>query len=185
MSRAERALKDAAKLYGADILSGLFALVFSAWLARNLRSAELSLWPVSISLGSILQALAGLAISDLLVRLVPSRLKDHQAAEAAALLRTGLAISCGAALVLTGVLVVGAKGVTSLLLHNEVDTALVRLLAAAVLFSTVYKHLERALGAVQEFGKVAAIQLFSQTAKPVLAVALYVLMGAEGVVVAL
>ncbi len=185
MSRAERAVKDAAKLYGAQLGAGAFAVIFRAWLIRNLPSAELSLWPVCISLAALVQAFAGFGISDLFVRLVPSLLKDNKCEEAAALLRTGLAMNMVATLLLTGLLVIAAEEVTSLLLDNEVDPHLVRMLGAAVLFTAMYKHLERALFAVQEFGKAAAIRLLSQVCRPSLAVVLYVLIGIEGAIIAL
>ncbi len=185
MSRAERAVKDAAKLYGAQLAAGAFAVVFSAWLARNLLSAELSLWPVYILLSGIVQVFAGFGVSDLFVRLVPSLLKNRKSAEAAALLRTGLTINMLATLLLTGVLVIAAEEVTSLLLNNEVDPVLVRMLGAAVLFTAMYKHMERTLYAVQEFGKVAIIRLFSQVLRPSLAVGLYLVIGIEGAIMAL
>ena len=55
MSRAIRTVQDATKLYSAQLVAGLFAVGFSAWLARNLPSAELSLWPVCIALSGIVQ----------------------------------------------------------------------------------------------------------------------------------
>lgn len=185
MSRAERALKDAGKLYGAQLLAGAFAVVFSAWLARNLPSAELALWPVCIVLAGIVQVASGLGISDLLVRSVPALLKGDKAEEAAALLRTGLVISMAAALLVTGVLVIAAGEVSRFLLDNQVDALLVRMLGAAVLLTAMYKHLERALYAVQEFGKVAFIRLLSQICRPCLAVVLYILVGIKGAILAL
>lgn len=185
MSRAERAVKDAAKLYGAQLAAGAFAVVFSAWLARTLPSVELSLWPVYILLSGIVQVFASFGISDLFVRLVPSLLKNRKPEEAAALLRTGLTINIIATLLLTGVLLIAAEQVTSLLLDNEVDAVLVRMLGAAVLFTATYKHLERTLYAVQEFGKVAVIRLLSQICRPSLAVGLYLAMGIKGAILAL
>jgi len=182
MSRAERAVKDTAKLYGAQLAAGAFAVVFSAWLARNLPSAELSLWPVCITLAAIVQVLSGFGISDLFVRLVPSLLQDRKRREAGALLRTGLALNVMATVLITGLVVVAAKQITALLLHNEVEVLLVRMLGAAVLFSAMYKHLERALYAVQEFGKAALIRLVSQICRPSLAVVLYLIMGIKGAI---
>ncbi len=185
MSRAERTVRDAAKLYGAQVTAGGFAVVFSAWLARNLPSAELSLWPVCISLAAIVQAFGGLGISDLFVRLVPALLQDKKRREAGALLRTGLALNVVAVVLLTALLVIAAKQVTTLLLHDEVEALLVRMLGAAVLFRATYKHLERALYAVQEFGKAAAIRLVSQVCRPSLAVVLYLMMGIKGAILVL
>ena len=185
MSRAERAVKDAAKLYGSQLAGGAFAVVFSAWLARNLPSAELSLWPVCITLAAIVQVLADLGLSDLLVRLLPGLLQDSKSSEAGALLRTALIINAVATLLLTGMLMLAAEQVTSLLLHNEVEATLVRMLGPAVLFSAACKHLERALYAVQEFGTAAAIRLISQICRPSLAVVLYMLTGIKGAIVAL
>ncbi len=185
MSRAERAVKDVAKLYGAQLAAGAFAVVFSAWLFRNLPSAEMSLWPVCIGLAAIVQVLAGFGMSDLFVRLVPSLLKEDRRGEAAALLRTGLAINMVATLLLTGLIVIAAEQVTSLLLNNEVAPVLVRMLGAAVLFTAMYKHLERTLYAVQEFGKAAVIRLLSQICRPSFAVGLYILVGIKGAIVVL
>ena len=185
MSRAERTIKDTAKLYGSQLLAGAFAVIFSAWLARNLPSAELSLWPVCITLAAIVQVLSGFGISDLFVRLVPSLLQDRKRREAGALLRTGLALNVIATALLTGLVVVAAKQITALLLHNEVEVLLVRMLGAAVLFSAMYKHLERSLYAVQEFGKAALIRLVSQICRPSLAVVLYLIMGIKGAILVL
>jgi len=185
VSRAERTVKDAAKLYGSQLAGGLFAVVFSAWLARNLPSAELALWPICITLAAIVQVLASFGLGDLLVRLLPGLLHDHKPSEAGALLRTALIINAVATLLLTGTLVLAAGQLTSLLLDNEVDPVLVRMLGVAVLFTAIYKHLERALYAVQEFGAVATIRLMSQICRPSLAVALYMLAGIKGAIVAL
>jgi len=184
-SRAERTAKDAARLYGAQLTAGAFAVVFSAWLARNLPSAELSLWPVCIGLAGVVQVFAGFGISDLFVRLVPSLLKNRKSDEAAALLRTGLFLNVVATCFLTGLVVVAAEGVAKLLLNNEVEPALVRMLGGAVLFVALEKHLESALYAVQEFGKVALIRLLAQICRASLAVALYLVMGIKGAIVAL
>ncbi len=145
MSRAERTVKDTAKLYGSQLTAGAFAVVFSAWLARNLPSAELSLWPVCITLAAIVQVFSGFGISDLFVRLVPSLLQDKKREEAGALLRSGLALNGIAAVLLTTVVVLAANQVTVLLLHNEVEPVLVRMLGVAVLFTALYKHVERGL----------------------------------------
>jgi len=165
MSRAERTVKDAAKLYGSQLAAGAFAVIFSAWLARNLPSAELSLWPVCITLAAIVQVLSGFGISDLFVRLVPSLLQDRKRREAGALLRTGLALNVVATVLITGLVVVAAKQVTALLLHNEVEVLLVRMLGAAVLFSAMYKHPVRRSGIRQgssyPFG-IADLSAFSR-----------------------
>ncbi|MCK4323701.1 MAG: oligosaccharide flippase family protein [Armatimonadetes bacterium] len=185
MSRAERTVKDTAKLYGSQLAAGAFAVVFSAWLARNLPSAELSLWPVCITLAAIVHVLSGFGLGDLFVRLVPSLLQDRKRREAGALLRTGLALNVMATALITGLVVVAAKEITALLLHNEVEVLLVQMLGAAVLFSAMYKHLERALYAVQEFGKAALIRLVSQICRPSLAVVLYLIMGIKGAILVL
>jgi len=185
MSRAERTVRDAAKLYGAQVTAGGFAVVFSAWLARNLPSAELSLWPVCISLAAIVQVFGGFGISDLFVRSVPSLLQDKKRREAGALLRTGLALNVVATVLLSTLVVIAAKQITALLLHNEVEALLVRMLGAAVLFRATYKQLERALYAVQEFGKAALIRLISQICRPSLAVVFYLIMGIKGAILVL
>jgi len=185
VSRAERTVKDAAKLWGSQLAGGLFAVVFSAWLARNLPSAELSLWPVCITLAAIVQVLGGLGLGDLLVRLVPGFLHDSKPSEAGALLRTALIINAAATLLFTGMFMLAAEQVTSLLLHNELDAVLVRMLGPAVLLTAMHKHMERALYAVQEFGAAATIRLISQICRPSLAVVLYMLTGIEGAIVAL
>ncbi len=185
MSRAERTVKDATKLYGSQLLGGAFAVIFSAWLARNLPSAEYALLPVCVGLAAIVDVLGGFGLSDLCVRLAPSLLRNKKSDEAAALIRTSLALNVTATVLLTGLLVVAAEQVTTLLLHNEVEALLVRMLAAAILFTAIYKQLERTLYAVQEFGKVAVIRLLSNICRPSLAVGLYLVAGIKGAILAL
>jgi len=119
------------------------------------------------------------------MRLLPGFLHDSKPSEAGALLRTALIINAAATLLFTGMLMLAAEQVTSLLLHNEVDAVLVRMLGPAVLLTAMYKHMERALYAVQEFGAAATIRLMSQICRPSLAVALYMLAGIKGAIVAL
>ncbi len=186
MSRAERAIRDMGKLYGAELGAGAFALVFSAWLATNLPSGEYALLPVCIMLAALVEVFACFGMGNLFVRLIPSLLQSDEREKAAALLRVGLAINVLAASLLTTLLLLGTEEIVSLLhLQGQVEVSVVRLLTAAVLFTAMYKLLERALYAVQEFGKAAFIRLIMRVIRSPLAVGLYVLMGINGAVLAL
>ena len=186
MSRAERAIRDITKLYGAELAAGVFALVFSAWLFRNLPSEELSLWPICIALAALVEVSASFGMGNLFVRLIPSLLQRNQRAKVGALLRVGLAVNVLAALLIATLLLLATEQIASLLhLGGEVEISAVRMLAAAVLFTAIYKNLERALYAVQEFGKIAFIRLVFRVLRTPLSVGLYMLLGINGAVLAL
>lgn len=182
MSRAVRTVKDASKVYSAKLGAAGFAIVFSAWLARNLPSAELSLWPVCIALSDILQVFGGLGINDLLMRRVPSLLDDDQPQAAAALLRTGLGLVFALSLVLAIMMFFLSETVTHILLNDQIDVSLVRWLVPAVFFTGLYKNFERTLYVVDKFGNAAVISLAFSILRPSLAVLLYMSYGIIGAV---
>jgi len=183
MSRADRTIEDTAKIYGAQLLAAGFALIFSAWLVRTLPGTELSLWPICISLAAVVEVVACLGMGDLFVRIVPSLLERGKQAEAAALLRTGLGLNVLVACAVTGAILASTETWAELLqLKGEVPVSVIQMLAAAILFTAMYMNFERALYAVQEFGKVALIKLVCKVLRAGLAVLLYVLFGIKGAV---
>lgn len=185
MSRAERTIKDAAKLYSSQILGAVVALIFSAWLVRHLPSAELSLWPVCFTLTAIVQVLTCMGVGDFLVRVVPGAIQDGDVEYARGVIRTSLLLNLSlSTLACIGVFFL-ADVTTATLLNDEVPGTLVRMLTAVVFFSVMHKHAERALFAIQSFGLAAIIQFMVRVLRAPLAVAFYLLWGIEGAVGAL
>jgi len=186
MSRAARAIRDASKLYGAQVIAAAFAIVFSAWLARNLPSAELSLWPICIVLAAFVEVIGSMGMGNLFVRVIPSLIERNRTQEVAAMLRVGLAINLGVALLVSLVLLSNAERAARFFrLEGQVETSVIRLLIWAIFFTAAYKLVERALYAVQEFDKIAAIRFGFTVLRPSAAVGFYVVTGIRGAILAL
>ncbi|MEN6544624.1 MAG: hypothetical protein ABFE07_01125, partial [Armatimonadia bacterium] len=95
---SERAVKDTAKQFGSQLAVGLFAVFFAAWLNRLLPARELAVWPLCLSLGAAVAAVASFGLGDTFIRLVPAMVARGEQDEAARLLKTGLLVNISACL---------------------------------------------------------------------------------------
>jgi O-antigen/teichoic acid export membrane protein len=187
-SRATRTIRDAGKLFGAQLIASVFAVFFSSWLARHLPSVELSLLPIAAGMAGAVEVTAGLGLRETFVRLVPDLITQQRQPEAATMLRTGLLLNTLLTGLLCAVIYVFAAPVAHLFLKGEAGDAgpgIVRLLTLAVGFTALSKLLEAALRAVQEFGKIAFLRLMSTVSRACLAVLFYMAMGVTGAVIAI
>jgi len=185
MSRAERAIKDAGKLFGSQLAVGAFAVVWSAWLVRMLPTHELAVWPICLALGDLVLYAGTFGTRDLFARMVPAEIAQGRPERARGILKAGLLATIGFSVLLVGVLFVAAAPVGRLLFKDPVGAELVRWMTAAVLLRVVRKRLESALVALQEFGRVAFVDMVCEMARSPLSVVLYIAMGVKGVILAL
>lgn len=185
-STSERAVKDTARQLAAQLVVGATAVVFAAWLNRLLPARELAVWPICMSLGTIVSGLGSFGLGDTFVRVVPAHLAHGRRDEAGRLLRTGLLMNfVGCALLGVGVYV-AASVAARYLLHDPAQTQLVRTMSLAAFFIAFGERTQWALQAVQEFGHRAWINGITGVLRTPLALGLYLLVGGPyGVVLAL
>jgi O-antigen/teichoic acid export membrane protein len=186
-SMSERTVRDTGKLFGAQLLVGVCAVFFSAWLNRLLSPAELALWPMCVGLGGLIAALSSAGMGDTFVRLVPGLIAQGKDDEARRILRTGVLVNVLLAVVVAGLLYAFADPVARLLLHDEASVPLVRPMLLAAVFIALRDRLAWALRATQRFGKQALISVVVDVARTPLAVALFFAFGSDvrGVICAL
>jgi O-antigen/teichoic acid export membrane protein len=186
-SLAGRAVRDTGKLFGAQFVVGLSAVVFSAWLNRALSKPDLAVWPLCIGLGAFIAAFASAGVGDSLVRLVPNLHAQGKIDEACGVLKTGLLINIVAAVGIAGLMYMYARPVATLLLHDETAAPLVRPMIVAALFIGLRDRLAWGLRSTQKFGKQALITLLVDSPRTPLAFALYFVFGGNvrGVILAL
>lgn len=183
---SERAVKDTARQFGSQLAVGLFAVFFAAWLNRLLPARELALWPLCISLGAAVAAIASFGLGDTFIRLVPALIARGERDEAARLLKTGLLVNLGACLALSVVLYLLSDQTARYLLHDVEMTPLVRGMAPAAFFIAASERLNWAFQSVQEFSKRALINAVTGIIRMPLALGLSILLdGPRGVVLAL
>lgn len=185
-SAAERAVKDTAKQFGSQLLVGAAAVVFAAWLNRMLPARELAVWPLCVSLGGAISAVASLGMGDSFVRIIPALQARGQHPEAARHLKTGLLLNLVVCAALSVLIYFASAEVARYLLHDPKAVGLVRPMALAAFFSGLGERLNWAMQATQQFGKRALVNGIVGIIRTPLAVVLYLLMaGAHGVVMAL
>lgn len=185
-STSERAVKDTARQLAAQLVVGATAVMFAAWLNRLLPAKELAVWPICMSLGTIVSGLGSFGLGDTFVRVVPAHIARGRRDEAGRLLRTGLLMN----LVACGLLAVGvylaAPVAARYLLHDPAQTQLVRTMSLAAFFIAFGERAQWALQAVQEFGYRAWVNGITGVLRTPLALGLYLLVGGPyGVVLAL
>ncbi len=183
--RAERAVRDTAKLVVSQFGAAIFAICFSAWLVRSLPAKELSIWPVWLGLSGILQALSQLGMRDTFVRLVPQALREGRDADAARILRCGLFANLVMASLLCAAFWMMSGAAANVFLKAPEMGPVVRLVMLAVFFTAMRLHLEGALSSVQQFGTVAVVGAICRIGQSSLAVAAYLVSGIQGAVFAL
>lgn len=186
VTTSHRAVSDTTKQFGAQLVVGLSAVLFAAWLNRMLPAKDLALWPICTSLGGVVAAFGSFGMGDTFVRRVPAMLARGERAEAGAILRTGLAINFVACAAISVALYLLAEEASRYLLHDVTMTPSVRSMALAAFLMSLSERLSWALAAVQDFGKRAVINLVTGVLRtPLAAVLCVVLGGGRGVVVAL
>lgn len=186
-SLSGRAIRDTGKLFGAQLVVGLSAVVFSAGLNRLLSKPDLAIWPLCLGVGGFIAAFSSAGVGDTLVRLVPALQAQDKTDEARGVLKTGLLINVIAATIIAALLYVCAKPLAELLLHDETAVPLVRSIVVAALFGGLRDRLAWGLRATQKFGKQALITLVVDAPRTPLAFALYFVYRGEvrGVIYAL
>ncbi|MEN6304000.1 MAG: oligosaccharide flippase family protein [Armatimonadia bacterium] len=183
---SERAVKDTAKQFGSQLAVGLFAVFFAAWLNRLLPARELAVWPLCLSLGAAVAAVASFGLGDTFIRLVPAMVARGEQDEAARLLKTGLLVNLSACLGLSVVVYLLSEQTARYLLHDEAMTSLVRGMAPAAFFIACSERLNWAMQAVQEFGRRALINGLTGIIRTPLALGLCLLLHSpRGVILAL
>jgi len=183
--RATRIVRDVSYLLTGQIAVGAVGLVTSAWLARNLPEGELSAWPALISLVAITYTLSNFGLRDSCVRSVPRLLSEGQEKKVGRMLRTSVLLTVSGSFVLSGLVYVLASNIDGLMLKNEVPVGVVRLLAIAVLLTTVSTHFEWFLNALQRYKWLAATRAVRNIVRPVASVVLYWFGGIQGAVLGL
>ena len=178
-SLSGRAVRDTGKLFGAQLLVGLCAVFFSAWLNRLLSAKDLAVWPLCVGLGGFVAAFSSAGMGDTFIRLIPGLQAQGKVDEARAVLKAGLLINITAALGIATVLYVAAVPVAALLLHDESAGPLIRSMVVAALFIGLRDRLSWGLRATQKFGKQALITLIVDPCRMPLAVALYFAFGQD------
>lgn len=183
---SERAVKDTAKQFGSQLAVGLFAVFFAAWLNRLLPARELALWPLCLTLGASVAAVASFGLGDTFVRVVPAMKARGEHARAAMLLKTGLLVNVSACVGLSFVVYLLSAQTARYLLHDETMTVLVRGMAPAAFFIACSERLNWAMQAVQEFGKRALINALTGIIRTPLALGLCLFLHSpRGVILAL
>lgn len=185
-SVAQRAVRDTASQYGSQLLVGASAVLFAAWLNRLLPARELAVWPVCISLGGLISAVASMGMGDSFSRIIPAMQARGEHGEAARMLKTGILLIIGTCALLSVVVYFASGEVARYLLHDPKLVGLVRPMALAGFFIAVGERLGWVMQATQEFSKRALASGIAGIIRTPLALGLYLLMsGATGVVMAL
>jgi len=184
ISTSTRAVQDTAKLFGARLAAGAFSVFFTAWLIRLLPEDELVIWPIALGLAGAIEALGSLGMGDTFVREIPRYLAKGERDTASALLKTGVISNVLVCAVLTLVLASQASWTAQHLLGDVGKAGLVSSVALAAFFLALQKRMGWGLQATQQFGKMAALTLWSNVARTPLAVLLYLHMGIQGLLLA-
>lgn len=167
------------------MLVGLASLLPSAWLARNLPTGELSVWPACASIVSIGYSLSNFGLRMCLVREVPKLVAQGHHDRACSMLRTGLLLTTLGALFVGGIAFLLADDVTRGLLKDEVPADVVRVLAVAISLTIMVTHFEWFLNAFQQFKLFAVSRTIRSVMQTWVAAALYGVWGIEGAVAGL
>jgi len=184
-SESARILRDATKLFSAQLANGAIALVFSAWLVRTISREELALYPILGLCVGFVASVSGLGLSMAQQRLIPERMAAGNEAEARAIARTCLRISVAGATVLAALAAVFAPQLSRWLLKTPGFTTTMRALAPAILLGAVANHFSYLLQSTNRFGQLSLNNMVTGSLGVMLAVPGYLLAGRTGLVCAM
>ncbi len=183
-STSARAVSDTAKLFGARLAAGAISVFFTAWLIRLLPVEELALWPIILALAGIIEALGSLGMGDTFVRRIPRHLVNGDGDAASRLLKTGLVLNVLVCAAVTVLLYSQATWAAEHLLGGAEKASLVSSVALAAFLLALEKRLGWGLNATQQFGRIAALSLVTNTLRTPVAVVLYLRTGLTGLLLA-
>lgn len=184
-SESARILRDATKLFSAQLANGAIALVFSAWLVRTISREELALYPILGLCVGFVASVSGLGLSMAQQRLIPERIAAGNEAEARAIARTCLRISVAGATVLAALAAVLAPQLSRWLLKTPEFATTMRALAPAILLGAVANHFSYLLQSTNRFGQLSLNNMVTGSLGVMLAVPGYLLAGRTGLVCAM
>jgi O-antigen/teichoic acid export membrane protein len=180
-----RILRDATKLFGAQVAGGAISLVFSAWLVRALSEKELALYPVlGLCVGFTLAA-SGLGLSMSQQRLIPESLAAGREAQARGIARSCFWVNVWTALALAALAAVIAPQLSRWLLKTPDFTGVMRALAPSIFLGAFAGQLGFLLQATNQFGQLSINRLVSGSLGIILAVPCYHALGLAGLVIAM
>ncbi len=185
LSSGGRVVRDTSYLLAGQVVGGLVGLGFAAWFARHLPADELAMWPICVTLASIVHPLSNLGTHTAFMRSIPKLLARGEREEASRMLRAALMWTTGLAIVLCVLMYIWGPQVNRILLNGELPDGLMNVIVIAVLVRAVESHLEWFLNAFQEYPLLAASRTVSRVLRAVGAFALYLAAGIEGSVIGL
>ncbi len=185
LSSGGRVVRDTSYLLAGQVVGGLVGLGFAAWFARHLPADELAMWPVCVTLASIVHPLSNLGTHTSFMRSIPKLLARSEREEASRLLRGALLWTTGLAIVLCVLMYMWGPSVNRILLNGELPDGLMNVIAIAVLARALESHLEWFLNAFQEYALLALSRTVSRVLRSVAAFAFYLVAGIEGSVIGL
>ena len=184
-TESARILRDASKLFGAQLTNGAVALVFSAWLIRSISREELALYPIFGLCVGFVASISNLGLTMAQQRLIPERMAAGNESEARAIARTCLRITVSLAAVMGMLAAILAPQLSRWLLKTPEFTPIMRGLAPGIFLGAVSNHFSYLLQSTNRFGQVSLNNIVTGCMGKVLAVPLYIIAGRWGLVMAM
>jgi len=184
-TESARILRDASKLFGAQLTNGAVALVFSAWLIRSISREELALYPIFGLCAGFVASISNLGLTMAQQRLIPERMAAGNESEARAIARTCIRITVSLAAVMGVLAAILAPQLSRWLFKTPEFTPIVRWLAPGIFLGAVSNHFSYLLQCTNRFGQVSLNNIVTGCLGKMLAVPLYIIAGRWGLVAAI
>ncbi|HEY1612442.1 MAG TPA: oligosaccharide flippase family protein [Rhizomicrobium sp.] len=178
------AVRDILKLVSGSVAARLISIAALMLFTRTLSKTEVAIFPVYLMLGGVANLFFNFGIFPIFVKLLPSLLRSDRQ-KACDLVLTG------AVLILFGTVLVSiltaafADRVAVTVLGTAAYGHAVRVMCIGFVAFAIAKLVEHVMWGRGQYGMTSVLQLLDAAVRPVTCVALYLLMGFEGIVIAL
>ncbi len=175
-----QSMRDSTKLIGAQGIISIFAIFYFIVITRLFTKIQLASLAVLGILCGIVAMLAGLGLSATCIQKAPELIAKGERKNACALIEASIFIPLALSLVIAGIVLLTATGISQIFFKSSDFGTLIKIMALGVIVYKLYESLSHTLRAVQKFGKLSIANVMNNIGGRLVALPLYFLFGMKG-----